>query len=103
MPHLLHPTTPPQAYLTLLRAARLAFANDTRTLTAARARIRHEFRHTPAAGRDEGVRKALEAAKILRENVVQGVMEGEGEGGERVFRGLFSFPVLIDWLIGWLV
>jgi len=99
---MIHPTTtPPQAYLALLRAARLAFANDTRTLTAARARIRHEFRHTPATGRDEGVRKALDAAKILRENVVQGVMEkkeggfffpwGGGGGGEEVgvFRGLF--------------
>ncbi|PUU78444.1 hypothetical protein B9Z19DRAFT_983212 [Tuber borchii] len=83
-PQLLHPTrTPPQAYLTLLRAARLAFGNDTKTLTAAQARIRHEFRHTPAERRDEGVRKALEAAKILRENVVQGVME---EGQEGVFR-----------------
>jgi len=88
---MIHPTTtPPQAYLALLRAARLAFANDTRTLTAARARIRHEFRHTPATGRDEGVRKALDAAKILRENVVQGVMEEKEEGGEEgVFRGLF--------------
>ncbi|CUS08573.1 unnamed protein product [Tuber aestivum] len=81
----LHPT-PRQAYLTLLRAARLAFANDARTLTAARTKIRREFRHTPAAGRDEGVRLALETATILRRNVVQGVMEG-GSGGESgVFR-----------------
>ncbi|KAG0130354.1 hypothetical protein HOY82DRAFT_379924 [Tuber indicum] len=74
----LHPT-PQQAYLTLLRAARLAFANDTQALTAARAKIRQKFRHTPAAQRDQGVRLALEAAEILRRNVVQGVMK-EGEG-----------------------
>ncbi|KAG0639664.1 hypothetical protein HOY80DRAFT_1009433 [Tuber brumale] len=77
----LHPT-PRQAYLTLLRAARLAFANDTQTLCAARAQIRREFRNMPAAQRDEGMRLALEAAEILKRNVVQGVME-EGEG---VFR-----------------
>lgn len=35
--------------------------------------------------------KALEAAKILRENVVQGVMEEEG-----VFRGFFFY----NWLVG---
>ena len=39
------------------------------------------------------MRKALDAAKILRENVVQGVMEKKegGQGGEEegVFRGLF--------------
>jgi len=36
------------------------------------------------------VRKALDAAKILRENIVQGVMEEKEEGGgEGVFRGLF--------------
>ncbi|RPA90313.1 hypothetical protein L873DRAFT_1782960 [Choiromyces venosus 120613-1] len=68
------PSTPPQAYLTLLRAARLAFAGDTKTLSAARARIRREFRHTPSTQREReaGLQKALDAAKILRENVVQG-------------------------------
>ncbi|KAK4119344.1 hypothetical protein N657DRAFT_666728 [Parathielavia appendiculata] len=66
-----------QAYRHLLRAARIAFEGDTRTLDAARQQIRQGFRDKaslPAS--DPSVRPAIqhaeEVASFLKTNLVQG-------------------------------
>ncbi|KAI5924615.1 hypothetical protein F4810DRAFT_664404 [Camillea tinctor] len=75
-------TTAIPAYRNLLRAARIAFQGDNRVLTAARISIRDGFRAnaslTPSDPNLPGaIKHAQEVASILRQNVVQGKMEGE--------------------------
>ncbi|KPI44168.1 Mitochondrial zinc maintenance protein 1, mitochondrial [Cyphellophora attinorum] len=77
------------AYRALLRATRIAFANDTALLHSSRAQIREGFRSKrslePGSAEVEGAVKHAEGvAEVLRTNVVQGKriggVEGEGEG-----------------------
>lgn len=70
------------AYRSLLRATRIAFQGDERTLLAARAQIRANFRDNAALpASDPSIAPALEHAQavatFLRANVVQGQREGE--------------------------
>ncbi|PHH49612.1 Mitochondrial zinc maintenance protein 1, mitochondrial [Ceratocystis fimbriata CBS 114723] len=68
-------------YRSLLRATRIAFTGDGRTLLAARQKIRHEFQQKaslspsdPAFGK--AIKYAQDVALILRHNVVQGQSDG---------------------------
>ncbi|KKA31054.1 hypothetical protein TD95_002553 [Thielaviopsis punctulata] len=68
-------------YRNLLRATRVAFMGDQRTLLAARQQIRQGFREKaslsasdPAAV--EAIKVAKDIALILRHNVVQGQSDG---------------------------
>ncbi|OQD73645.1 hypothetical protein PENDEC_c014G00466 [Penicillium decumbens] len=65
------------AYRQILRATRIAFANDTRVLLAARAEARQKFDENRRAAVDTGmqINQALEVASILRHNIVQGSRE----------------------------
>ncbi|KAI1814987.1 mitochondrial zinc maintenance protein 1, mitochondrial [Poronia punctata] len=70
------------AYRNLLRAARIAFQGDERTLTAALATIRNGFRANSALEQTSpeypaAIKHAEEVAVFLRQNVVQGVKQGE--------------------------
>ncbi|CAF9923870.1 MAG: Mitochondrial zinc maintenance protein 1, mitochondrial [Heterodermia speciosa] len=78
------------AYRDLLRSARIAFQGDTHILTSALSRARTAFethRSESGPGIGAAIRHAEEVARLLRENVVQGVRvqegEGKGDGGER--------------------
>ncbi|KAH7390047.1 putative mitochondrial zinc maintenance protein 1, mitochondrial [Cadophora sp. MPI-SDFR-AT-0126] len=69
------------AYRHLLRSARLAFQGDTHLLHAARSEARNGFRKNASMSLDDpalapAIAHAEEVAKILRENVVQGKLEG---------------------------
>ncbi|KAI0476292.1 hypothetical protein GGR56DRAFT_463403 [Xylariaceae sp. FL0804] len=70
------------AYRSLLRAARVAFQGDERVLSAARAEIRKAFHanaslepSSPAAA--DAIQHSKQIAMILRQNLVQGKLEGE--------------------------
>ncbi|KAI1114101.1 hypothetical protein F5Y14DRAFT_190834 [Nemania sp. NC0429] len=72
------------AYRNLLRAARIAFQGDVAMLTAARSSIREGFRANAALEPTSpefpaAVKHAEEVATILRQNVVQGKREGDGD------------------------
>ncbi|KAL1977794.1 hypothetical protein VTN31DRAFT_653 [Thermomyces dupontii] len=71
------------AYRQLLRATRIAFKDDYRTLFAARAEARKHFEQNRNAGVDAPMKinDALEAADMLRRNIVQGVRDAEDESG----------------------
>jgi complex III assembly factor LYRM7 len=100
-PNVLH------AYRTLLRATRIAFANDMRLLLAARQQVRSEFlapvvnfsnasnaqaAAAAAAAEEEKssaqtaieakIRHALDVATVLRRNVVQAVQQEAEHGGD---------------------
>ncbi|KAL5614268.1 hypothetical protein BROUX41_004378 [Berkeleyomyces rouxiae] len=69
-------------YRSLLRATRIAFTGDQRTLLAARQKIRQEFQQKATLSPSEpGYGKAIkygqDVALILRHNVVQGRSEGD--------------------------
>ncbi|KAL2355393.1 mitochondrial zinc maintenance protein 1, mitochondrial [Cryomyces antarcticus] len=71
-----------QAYRHLLRATRIAFEGDLHRLTAARASARDSFEQGRGLSESEiskSINHAEEVAKILRENVVQGHVNAEGE------------------------
>lgn len=74
-----------RAYRHLLRATRIAFEGDERTLTAARQQARGAFRaNAQLAASDPAavapaIRHAEEVAAFLRSNVVQGRREGDGD------------------------
>ncbi|KAL2062157.1 hypothetical protein VTL71DRAFT_6423 [Oculimacula yallundae] len=65
------------AYRSILRSARLAFEGDTHLLQAARNQARQTFQHNASMSLDDpayapAIAHAVEVAKILKENVVQG-------------------------------
>ncbi|KAH0605369.1 uncharacterized protein H6S33_004591 [Morchella sextelata] len=71
------------AYRHLLRAARTAFEGDTSVLTAASSAARQGFETNRDLPRDsdvaqELVKNAEEVATMLRKNVVQGRLNGDG-------------------------
>ncbi|KAF2431211.1 hypothetical protein EJ08DRAFT_632506 [Tothia fuscella] len=69
------------AYRHLLRSARIAFQGDLPTLTAARQSARDNFeqnRNLEPEASQTSIKHAEDVAKILLENVVQG-MKVEGE------------------------
>ncbi|KAL1952953.1 hypothetical protein VTO42DRAFT_3820 [Malbranchea cinnamomea] len=73
------------AYRQLLRATRIAFDGDMHTLLAARAECRRHFDQNRRLGVDTPmhIQNALEAAEVLRKNIVQGVKtEKLNEKGE---------------------
>ncbi|KAF2971759.1 hypothetical protein GQX73_g1870 [Xylaria multiplex] len=89
-------TTALPAYRNLLRAARLAFQGDGTTLAAARASIRQGFRANAALEPTSpefpnAVKHAEEVATILRQNVVQGKMEGDTYSSYRARRLLVLY------------
>ncbi|KAI1077779.1 hypothetical protein F5B20DRAFT_252846 [Whalleya microplaca] len=70
------------AYRNLLRAARTAFHGDERVFNAARSSIREGFRANAALAPTDpevpgAIKHAEEIASILRQNIVQGKMEGD--------------------------
>ncbi|KAI0487775.1 hypothetical protein F4859DRAFT_510344 [Xylaria cf. heliscus] len=70
------------AYRNLLRAARLAFQGDGTMLRAARSTIREGFRANAALEPTSpefpaAVKHAEDIATILRQNVVQGMKDGD--------------------------
>ncbi|KAJ5198543.1 Mitochondrial zinc maintenance protein 1 [Penicillium cinerascens] len=69
------------AYRQILRATRVAFANDSRVLLAARAEARRNFDQNRRVGVDTGmqINQAIEVASILRHNIVQGSREDGNE------------------------
>ncbi|KAF2669741.1 hypothetical protein BT63DRAFT_455725 [Microthyrium microscopicum] len=76
------------AYRTLLRSTRIAFQGDPRTLIASRQKARASFEEarslslgSPEAA--EKIAEAQEVAKILRENVLQGMAV---EGKENTYK-----------------
>lgn len=71
-------------YRHLLRATRIAFANDTPTLRASREFARQQFRdniklESGSQAAAQGIEHAQGVTQILRENVVQ----GRNVGGEK--------------------
>ncbi|KAJ4408895.1 Mitochondrial zinc maintenance protein 1, mitochondrial [Neurospora sp. IMI 360204] len=71
-----------QAYRHLMRAARVAFDGDARTLTAAYESISRGFRENQNLPANDptiapAIAHAEEVASFLRSNVVQGRKEGE--------------------------
>src|SRR5689334_3593067 len=69
-------------YRNLLRSTRIAFRDDAPTLRIARLTARQAFeQHRGAIGEEleRELTHAEEVAKILRENVVQGVAGGNGD------------------------
>ncbi|KAI5837154.1 hypothetical protein DFP73DRAFT_487746 [Morchella snyderi] len=71
------------AYRHLLRAARTAFQGDTFVLTAASAEARRGFEANRALPRHSAETQALvnnaeDVATLLRRNVVQGKLNGDG-------------------------
>ncbi|KAH7126205.1 hypothetical protein EDB81DRAFT_205893 [Dactylonectria macrodidyma] len=72
------------AYRTLMRSARIAFQGDAPILAAAQVQIRNEFRQKAALDPTDdsvtaAIQHAVEVAKVLRANVVQGKRLGEEE------------------------
>ncbi|KAI0010766.1 hypothetical protein F4779DRAFT_616202 [Xylariaceae sp. FL0662B] len=70
------------AYRNLLRAARIAFQGDERVFLAARSSIRDGFRANASLDPTDpvvpgAIKHAEEVASILRQNIVQGKMEGD--------------------------
>ncbi|GAP86651.1 putative mitochondrial zinc maintenance protein [Rosellinia necatrix] len=70
------------AYRNLLRAARVVFRGDEGTITAAFSKIREGFRANAALEPTDPkipslVKHAEDVATILRQNVVQGKLEGD--------------------------
>jgi complex III assembly factor LYRM7 len=71
------------AYRNVLRSTRIAFQGDLRTLIAARVHARQAFeqnRNLEGEALSQEIGKAEEVAKMLRENVVQGIA-GENNDG----------------------
>ena len=66
------------AYRHVLRSVRLAFQGDIATLTAARFQARQTFEHNRNLEGEEaknGISHAEDVARILRENIVQGIAQ----------------------------
>ncbi|KAL1980783.1 hypothetical protein VTN96DRAFT_3553 [Rasamsonia emersonii] len=76
------------AYRQLLRATRIAFQDDYRMLYAARAEARRRFDENRRLGVDTPmqIQHAVEAAHILRHNIVQGVRDADSEDGKWTLR-----------------
>ncbi|QKX60191.1 uncharacterized protein TRUGW13939_07334 [Talaromyces rugulosus] len=72
------------AYRQVLRATRLAFRDDFNVLIAARTEARKQFDQHKRTGIDTPmqIQHALEAASILRHNIVQGARDAEDQNGK---------------------
>jgi len=72
------------AYRQLLRATRIAFQGDYPVLTAARLEARKRFNQNRREGVDTPmqIQTAIEAAQILRHNIVQGSRDKDAEDGK---------------------
>ncbi|KAH8154734.1 uncharacterized protein LAJ45_01265 [Morchella importuna] len=81
------------AYRHLIRAARTAFEGDTFVLTAAKTEARRGFEANRALPRDSDdtrslVSNAEEVATMLKRNVVQGRLNGDGRYELRIHDGI---------------
>lgn len=76
------------AYRHALRASRVAFNNDLRTLTAARLKMRQGMINPPNPDMSpkEQVQFMEDVAKILRQNVVQGTKLPQTKDGKDVYQ-----------------
>lgn len=88
-----------QAYRHLLRATRIAFQGDERTLSAARQQIRASFREKAALSASDpavapAVQHAQDVAEFLRSNVVQGKREADGDTYSEFWALVFYFLYL---------
>ncbi|KAH8689913.1 mitochondrial zinc maintenance protein 1, mitochondrial [Talaromyces proteolyticus] len=72
------------AYRQVLRATRIAFRDDFTILTAARTEARKQFDAHKRTGVDTPmqIQHAVEAASILRHNIVQGARDAEDQNGK---------------------